>query len=140
MVRYLEGWLHTHEVVRLCSPRNQVEDYKKLARNPLLPSFKQFVRSAYVPSILGDKKFRQTILAKPGPISSEVPYQIKLRGSPDLQRIIHVSADAFNMPPEAKISKKRGSRHDERNIALFIAKQDFGYQLQAIGNAFGQIK
>ena len=44
------------------------------------------------------------------------------------------------MPTEAIITKKRGSRHDERNIALFIAKQDFGYQLQAIGNAFGQIK
>jgi len=44
------------------------------------------------------------------------------------------------MLPEALISKKRGDRHDERNIAMSIAKQDFGYQLQAIGNAFGEIK
>ena len=44
------------------------------------------------------------------------------------------------MPTESIIAKKRGSRHEERNITMFIAKQDFGYKLQTIGNAFGQIK
>lgn len=138
--RLRPSWLHTYEVVRLCSPRNQIEDYKKLVENPLLPSFKQFFRSAYVPSILGDKKFRQAILSKHDPISHEIPYQIKLRGSPALHRIIHVCADAFNVPTAAITAKKRGFPHEERNIAMLIAKQDFGYKLQAIGNAFGQIK
>ena len=44
------------------------------------------------------------------------------------------------MSTESIIITKRGCRHDERNIAMFIAKQDFGYHLKAIGNAFGQIK
>ena len=93
-----------------------------------------------MPAILGDKKFRQGVLSKPDTISGEVPYQISLRGSPALNQIIHVCADSFSISTEAITVKKRGRSHDARNLAMFVARQEFGYKLQAIGNAFGQIK
>ena len=88
-----------------------------------------------MPAILGDKKFRQNVLSKPDTISGEVPYQISLRGSPALNQIIHVCADSFSMSTEAITVKKRGKSHEARNLAMFVARQEFGYKLQPIGNA-----
>ena len=94
------------------------------------------------PAIWGSEGFCQTMRERFGKERhhEEIPQSKRERPRPTLSQIEEAVCAGYRIDRDQLTRKRRGQWNEPRNVAIYVARERWGYALKEIGSAWGGLK